>query len=52
MPKTKRGMQIQREFQREYGAKKGKSVMYATAQKRGGKLFREIHGRSKSKRRR
>lgn len=49
MPKTKKGKQIEKQFQRTYGSKRGKSVMYATAQKQGGKLFREIHGRKKGK---
>jgi hypothetical protein len=47
IPKTKRGKQIMRGFQKEYGSEAGKRVAYATAQKRGGKLYREIHGRKK-----
>jgi hypothetical protein len=50
MPKTKRGKQIMSEFQKEYGSKRGKSVAYATAQKKGGRLFQEIHGRKKGSR--
>jgi hypothetical protein len=51
MPKTKRGKEIIREFQRQYGAERGKRVAYATAQKQGGKLYRDIHSRSKGGRR-
>jgi len=49
MPKSKRGRQIMSQFKRQYGKKKGERVAYATAQKQGGKLFREVHGRSKGK---
>jgi hypothetical protein len=52
IPKTKKGKKIMAGFKKEYGSKKGERVAYATAAKRGGKLFREIHGRSKSKRKR
>ena len=47
MPKSKKGRQIERKFKSRYGSKEGERVMYATANKRGGKLFKEIHGRSK-----
>ena len=50
MPKTKRGKQIMSQFRREYGKKRGERIAYATAQKQGGKLYREIHGKSKRKR--
>jgi hypothetical protein len=40
------------QFKKQYGKKRGERVAYATAAKRGGKLFRDIHGRSKSKRKR
>jgi hypothetical protein len=51
MPKTKKGRKIEKQFQKTYGSKRGKSVMYATAAKQGGKLYSEIHGRKKSKKR-
>ena len=50
MPKTKKGKAIMGQFKKEYGSKAGERVAYATAAKQGGKLYREIHGRSKSKR--
>ena len=52
MPKTKKGKKIMAGFKREYGSKEGERVAYATAQKRGGKLYRHIHGRSKGGRKR
>lgn len=33
MPLTKKGAKIKRAMQRQYGAKKGKSVFYASANK-------------------
>jgi hypothetical protein len=50
MPQTKRGKTIMRGFRKRYG-KRGKSVAYATANKRGGGLYRALHGRSKRRRR-
>ena len=52
MPKSKRGRQIESKFKKEYGSKRGERVMYATANKRGGKLYKEIHGRSKGSKKR
>jgi hypothetical protein len=52
MPKTKKGKQIMAGFKKEYGSKKGERVAYATAAKRGGRLFQEIHSRSKGKKKR
>lgn len=33
MPLTKKGMKIEAAFEKEYGAKKGKSIFYATVNK-------------------
>jgi hypothetical protein len=47
MPKTKAGKRAMRQFQREYGKRRGTAIAYATANKRGGKLYRALHGKRK-----
>jgi hypothetical protein len=51
MPKTKKGKAIMRSFKKRYG-KRGASIAYATANKRGKGLYRQLHGKSKRKKKR
>jgi len=46
MPITGKGKKIMSDFMSRYGAKKGKSVAYATAQKKGpsSRLYKLFHG--------
>jgi len=46
MPLTSKGQEIMRAMMKEYGAKKGKSVFYASANKR---RIKGVHGKRKRK---
>ena len=49
MPLTKKGKKIMRSMKKQYGAKKGKQVFYASANK--GKI-KGVHGKGKRGKRR
>jgi len=49
MPKSKKGKKIFHSFTERYGPVRGAQIAYATAQKQGGKLFQELHGRPKGR---
>lgn len=49
MPITKKGKKVLASMKKQYGAKKGKQVFYASANK--GKI-KGVHGKSKKKKRR
>jgi hypothetical protein len=46
MPLTKKGSKIMRAMEKEYGAKKGKRVFYASANKG---TIRGVHGKKRKK---
>ncbi len=48
MPLTKKGAKIMKAMKKEYGAKKGKTVFYASANKG---TIKGVHGKSSHKKR-
>lgn len=46
MPMSEKGHKVMGSFMKQYGAKKGKSFAYATANKKGksSKIFQALHG--------